>query len=466
MAGRVLVAAALTLVFFGVEAAAPARAAQRAARVSPVTPVRSRTPRRPVTITGVAGWPSGTVYFNVRAAPSLTSPIVATLRPGHVVRVIASVAGESVGGDDVWYLIGLGSRRAYVLSSGIAYVVAQAPWIGVANTNSEAGVSAIYSLAAPRSGAESDAAFAPGAQMMVLGIVHGSALEPGDDVWYKVSTGSYRPAYIYSAYLKLMRLGTGPVPLPLITATSALAVDLDTLRTLFARNATVPRAPASEVKMMTAAVALDHLRADQVITIPVGAPSVGMAVGGTTMGLVPGERLSLRDLLYGMLLPSGNDAAYAIAQAVAGSQEAFARMMNAKASEIGMADTHFVQGYGLDSPGQYSTARDLMLLARYDLLHYPLFDRIVATTSYAIGPGRTHQAYALYNRNQLLGTYPGMFGVKTGTTPDAGQNLVAAVARDGHRILAVVLGSANRYADGVALLNYAVAVDQRADPKL
>jgi serine-type D-Ala-D-Ala carboxypeptidase (penicillin-binding protein 5/6) len=222
----------------------------------------------------------------------------------------------------------------------------------------------------------------------------------------------------------------------------------------------VPRPPASLVKMMTAAVALDHLRPNAVITVPAGALSVGAAVGGTAMGLLPGERLSLRDLLYGLLLPSGNDAAYTIARTVAGSQQAFAALMNAKATALGLVGTHFVQSYGFDEADQYSTAWDLMRLARYDLRHYALFDRIVATTYHYIGPGRTHPDFALHNQNRLLGVYPGAFGVKTGTTPAAGQNLVAAVRRKGHRIIVVVLGSSDRYADATALLNYAVASDR------
>jgi D-alanyl-D-alanine carboxypeptidase (penicillin-binding protein 5/6) len=306
----------------------------------------------------------------------------------------------------------------------------------------------------------SDASFAPGVQMTVLGVAHGAALEPGDDVWYRVSTGSYRAAFIYSAYLKFAHPGVSPVPLPLVGAAAALAVDMDSLRILYSRNATVPRPPASLVKMMTAAVALDHFRPNTVITVPRGALSVGAVVGGSAMGLLPGERLSLRDLLYGLLLPSGNDAAYTVAQAVAGSQQAFAALMNAKATALGLLGTHFAQSYGFDEADQYSTAWDLMRLARYDLRHYALFDRIVATAYRYIGPGRTHPDFALHNQNRLLGVYPGVIGIKTGTTPAAGQNLVAAARRKGHRIIVVVLGSSDRYADATALLSYAVARDR------
>jgi len=417
-------------------------------------------PAADVEATGVASWSSGASFFNVRSAPRADAPAVATLASGDAAPVLGVAFGDNVDGIDRWYRVRMNGRVAYVLSSGIGFLRLSTPWTGAVSTNAESGVTRIYSLSAPRPDALSDGAFAPDTRMTVLGVVHGVALEPGDDVWYRVSTGSYRPAYVYSAYLKLAHVGAGPVPLPLVAAAEALAVDLDTLRPLYDRASTTPRPPASLVKMMTAAVALDHLGIDAPITIPVGAPSVGAEVGGSAMGLAPGERLSLRDLLYGMLLPSGNDAAYSIAEAVAGSQDAFATLMNAKARAIGLMGTHYMQGYGLDQDGQYTTARDLVRLARYDLAHYPLFARIVGTSYRYIGRGLTHPAFALHSTDELLGVYPGAFGVKTGTTPLAGQNLVTAVRRDGRRIVVVVLGSTDRYADATALLNYAVAVDR------
>lgn len=411
-------------------------------------------------IVGVAAWSSGAGYYNVRAAPRAGASVVGTLNAGDHIQVLASVPGDLIDGVNLWYRVRVGARTGYVLSAGVGALQASVPWTGVTNTNAETDTQEIYSLTAPRPNAFSDAAFAPGTRMSVLGVAHGVALEPGDDVWYRVSTGSYRPAFVYSAYLKLAHLGAGPVPLPLLAAQAALAMDLDSGRVLYSYRADMPRPPASLVKMMTAAVALDRLPLGTVITVPAGAPSVGAAVGGTVMGLAPGERLSLHDLFYGMLLPSGNDAAYTIAQAVAGSQSRFAALMNAKAAALGLTGTHYMQGYGLDAAGQYSTARDLARLARYDLARYPFFRRVVATAAYTIGAGLTHPAFVLHDTNKLLGVYPGVFGVKTGTTPLAGQNLVAAVRRDGRRILAVILGSTDRYADATALLNYAVALDR------
>src|SRR6185437_4013933 len=108
---------------------------------------------------------------------------------------------------------------------------------------------------------------------------------------------------------------------------------------------------------------------------------------------------------------------------------------------------------------QYTTAWDLARLARYDLSRSPFFDQVVGTVEHTVGGGPGHPAFVLHNTNKLLGVYPGAFGVKTGTTPAAGENLVGAVRRNGHRILVVIMGATDRYADATALLNYATAVD-------
>jgi len=438
-------------------------------------PVRRARPPFAAVATGVAAWSGGYDYYNLRAAPRAGAPRAGKLHQGDSVDVLGSVRdappGAASGAGDLWYRLRVGAadsasgkpRVLYALSAAIGYLRSPVTWTGVTSDNGEQDTTVVYSLAAPRPDAAVEASFALGARMTVLGTARGAALEPGDDIWYRVATGSYRPAYVYSAYLKWARPGLGPVPLPVLAAAEALAVDLDTMRPLYSRDPDAPRAPASLVKMMTAAVALDHFGADTnaVITTPAGAPGVGAEIGGTAMGLTRGERLSLRDLLYGMLLPSGNDAAYTIADAVAGGQPQFAALMNAKAAAIGLKNTRFAQGYGLDAPGQVSTAWDLARLARYNLAHYPLFDEIVRTPYRLIGQGRAHRAYALHSTNKLLGVYPGLFGVKTGTTPAAGQNLVVAARRGGLRVLVVIMGSTDRYADASALLDYAVAADSR-----
>jgi D-alanyl-D-alanine carboxypeptidase (penicillin-binding protein 5/6) len=168
---------------------------------------------------------------------------------------------------------------------------------------------------------------------------------------------------------------------------------------------------------------------------------------GSRMGLVAGETLTVRDLLYGLLLPSGNDAAVALAEHVAGSEAAFVRLMNEAAAELGLRGTRFTNAHGNDEPGETTSAADLVLMVRA-VLAYPLLAQIVATPSVQTA-GR-----ALTNTNELLGVYRGADGVKTGTTDLAGECLVASVTRDGHRLLTVVLGSQDRYADTRALLDF------------
>ncbi len=452
--------------FFGMEE----RSNRRGASSAPTTSAANATTATPSTrtathraatagFTGVAWWSTGASYFNVRSAPQPNASIVTTLQAGDQVQVLGAVHGGSFDGYDLWYEVRSGTKTAYVLASGIGSLNLSSSWTGVTDGDNENGVTYVVSESAPNGNAPSDGSFALGAQLTVLGTTTGAALEAGNDVWYRVSIGSYRPAYIYSAYVKFARRGVGPYPVPLLTAAASLAVDLDTFRPLYQHDATTRRAPASLVKMMTAALALDHLRPTDVMTVPAAAPSVAEAVGGTAMGLIPGERLSLHDLLYGMLLPSGNDAAFTLAERVGGSQDGFAALMNAKAATLGMHDTHFVQGYGLDAASQYSTAWDLARLARSNLARYSLFRDIVGTAHHVVGQGLFHHAFDLYNTNQLLGVYPGAFGVKTGTTPNAGENVIGAVKRDSHRVLVVIMGATDRYADATALLNYAVATD-------
>jgi D-alanyl-D-alanine carboxypeptidase (penicillin-binding protein 5/6) len=168
------------------------------------------------------------------------------------------------------------------------------------------------------------------------------------------------------------------------------------------------------------------------------------------MGLVTGETLTVRDLMYGLLVSSGNDAAVALAEHVAGSEDDFVALMNQTAAELGLRATRFASVHGLDAPGQTSSAADLAIMARA-ALKYPLFEHAVALSTAQVA------GHELTNTNALLGSYPGADGIKTGTTDAAGECLVASVTRGGHRLLAIVLGSGDRYADVRALLDYAAA---------
>ncbi len=228
---------------------------------------------------------------------------------------------------------------------------------------------------------------------------------------------------------------------PEVQAQAALVADLDANRTLFEKAAAVPRPMASITKIMTALLALENGPLDAQIT----APAEALAVGGSSMFLGAGETMTLEDLLYGLLLPSGNDAAVAIAVHLAGSEAAFVELMNQRAAQLGLTQTHFANAHGMDAPGHYASARDLYTLTRA-ALEYPVFARIVATSQHQVA-GRT-----LVNNNELLALNRHADGVKTGTTDLAGECLIASFDRNGHRLLIVILGSTQRYADALDLL--------------
>jgi D-alanyl-D-alanine carboxypeptidase len=230
--------------------------------------------------------------------------------------------------------------------------------------------------------------------------------------------------------------------LPPTSAPAALLGDSDTGQVLARRNANQGRPMASTTKIMTALLTLERANlADRVVISPTA------LVGGSTMGLTAGEALTVEDLLWGLLLNSGNDAAMALAQHVAGSEAAFVAVMNQRAAELGMANTRFANPHGLDAPEHYSSAYDLWLLTQEALKHQT-FRQMVATRT-QVTAGRQ-----LFNQNELLGIYPGADGVKTGTTLAAGQNLVASVSQAGRRAIAVILNSQDRYSDARALFGH------------
>ena len=231
-----------------------------------------------------------------------------------------------------------------------------------------------------------------------------------------------------------------------MNAASALLVDLDSGQTLYAVRPDDPVAPASTVKVMTALVALQHANVDDVVTVS----PYAAATAGSRMGLAAGEMLTVRDLIYGLLVPSGNDAAVALAEHVAGSEAAFVALMDQTAAALGLEATRFANVHGLDEPGQTTSASDLVIMVRAALA-YPLFVQAVALANGQVA------GHELQNTNELLGAYPGADGIKTGTTDAAGECLVASVTRHGHRLLAVVMGSGDRYADARAMLDYAAA---------
>jgi D-alanyl-D-alanine carboxypeptidase len=199
-------------------------------------------------------------------------------------------------------------------------------------------------------------------------------------------------------------------------------------------------------------VVADHADPSAVVEVTVNGPELSMTTDATVMGLEPGDRLTVRDLLYGMLLPSGNDAAIALAEHVAGSLPAFVELMNQKAATLGLSDTSFANPHGLDDPGLYSSAHDMALLG-LELLRDPLLARIVRTSEYQPAWDKP----PVTNLNLLLKIYPGAIGIKTGFTDTAGQTIVAAAERDGRTLVATVLHSEDLYVDAVELLEWGFA---------
>jgi D-alanyl-D-alanine carboxypeptidase (penicillin-binding protein 5/6) len=217
---------------------------------------------------------------------------------------------------------------------------------------------------------------------------------------------------------------------------------------------------ASTTKLMTAYLALRDLDPEKVVRAPRYAPTPGESL----MGLQAGERVSVNDLLYGLLLPSGNDAAAALATVDAGSVDAFVAKMNEAAEDLGLDETHYGTPVGLDEPDNYSTAHDLVSLAQ-GLLRDPLFARIVDTQQITLDDGEVTRT--LENRNTLLGAAPYFDGVKTGFTADAGNVLVGAARKRGAQVVSAVLGApteADRDSASRQLLDYALGQFVRRTP--
>jgi D-alanyl-D-alanine carboxypeptidase len=174
-------------------------------------------------------------------------------------------------------------------------------------------------------------------------------------------------------------------------------------------------------------------------------------VGSSLMGLLPGDCFQLRDLVYGLMLPSGNDAALAIARHITGSDAAFVDAMNALLARLELKDSHFVNPHGLDAKGHVASAHDLALLANYAMT-LPFFEQVVSARQWT---ARGSRVIALPNVNGFLSGYAGADGVKTGFTDGAGRTLVASATRNGKRVFVALLNAPNRYEDAGKLMDWA-----------
>src|ERR1700737_3935755 len=245
-------------------------------------------------------------------------------------------------------------------------------------------------------------------------------LVPMSGVWRLPSTGAPPPKG--GAYGGALTVAVAPA----IKARAAIVLDLDTGKTLFQLDPHGRRAPASLTKVVTALVALDHLRLDEVVAVPTTINQLPW--DSTRMGLRVGERVAVRELMEGLFLNSGNDAAITLSEA-AMPRSAFVALMNAKAAALGMTDSHFVNPIGLDDPGHVTSAADLAKAAIELESRFPAVAAIAATSSLTLPATASHHPYTLYNLNQLVRSYPGATGLKTGWTGRAGGCLIAPATR-------------------------------------
>ncbi len=235
---------------------------------------------------------------------------------------------------------------------------------------------------------------------------------------------------------------------PILSAQGVIVIDLSSGIPLYEKNADAPLLPASTTKIITALVALDTYPLDSVLTV-----GEWPLVDGQKMGLMAGEQLKFEDLLYGLLVYSANDAAELVAQAYPGGYDAFIDAMNKKAKDLSLNNSHFDNPIGLDANGQRSTARDLVRAAEVAMRN-PEFAKIVGTKEITVTDVTGKYSYTLKNVNVLLGTVPGVIGVKTGWTESARENLVTYVVRDNHKLAIALLGSQDRFGETKELIDW------------
>ena len=252
-----------------------------------------------------------------------------------------------------------------------------------------------------------------------------------------------------------------------INSEAGILVEISTGRIIYEKNSTKQMFPASTTKILTAILVLENCQLTDMVTVRESALS-NIPQGYVTCNLQPGEVLSIKDLLYALMIPSANDAAYVLAEHVAGSVDAFSTMMNDKARELGCTSSHFVNPNGIHDDAHYSTAYDLYLIANYCMKN-PTFREIVATTEYTLPATEKYPSEdrILKTTNDLIrpntkGYFKNAIGIKTGYTSKAGNCLVAGASRDGLEFISVVLnggttdsGENARYADSKKFFNYA-----------
>lgn len=240
------------------------------------------------------------------------------------------------------------------------------------------------------------------------------------------------------------------IKMPDTNSRACVVIDRNTNTILYGKNENQKRKMASTTKIMTSTIIIENCDLND--TIEISKKAAG--TGGSRLGLKIGDKITVRDLLYGLMLRSGNDAAVALAEYAGGSIEGFAELMNKKASELGLTNTHFETPHGLDSDGHYTTAYELAILSNY-ALNNATFAQIVGTKEYTITINGSPKQ--LSNTNELLGNFEGVYGIKTGFTNGANRCLVTACKREDMDIICVVLGADTkkfRTQDSIKLINY------------
>lgn len=231
-------------------------------------------------------------------------------------------------------------------------------------------------------------------------------------------------------------------------AKAAVLIERHTGMILYEKNSTQALPMASTTKVMTALIALEYGRLDEKVTCSANA----FGVPGTSIYLEKGETLTLREMLYGLMLASGNDAAVAIAEHIGGTVDGFCAQMNEKAKELGCENTHFATPHGLPHNDHYTTARDMAQIARA-AMEQPLFREIVSTQRATLPWQNRSYDRVLQNKNKLLSTYPGATGIKTGYTKAAGRCLVFGAEREGMEVIGVVLGCPDWFGEAARMMD-------------
>lgn len=253
---------------------------------------------------------------------------------------------------------------------------------------------------------------------------------------------------LLAALLASLPVAADAAPPPVVGASSAVLMDAQSGRVLYAIAPNVRRPPASTTKLLTAVLVAESLTPDTLVLI---SERAAVERSGSAIGVEAGERWTADTLMRALLIHSANDAAVALAEAVAGSVEEFGRQMTARARALGAGDSNFTTPHGRFHPQHYTTARDLAVIARA-ALRVPWIDGIVRSQTWELRRNGTSRL--LINTNRLLWRYPGADGAKTGWIAESGPSLVASATRGGWRLIAVVLNAPQMYDDVTQLLNY------------